>query len=154
VFIISDALDIEGGDAECLNNVVLNGLTGVGTKAANTLVGVGTAQCRQIHARDGAKEPRNLPIFFHGAPRDERCGAALNGAGIYADALDPIEVQRGAAIGLEGTASQGGDGAGRVGDGGAMAVNDIEARRIIATHTAAPGRMPKRNGVEGKRITL
>jgi len=35
-----------------------------------------------------------------------------------------------------------------------MAVNDIEARRIIATHAAAPGRMPKRNGVEGKRITL
>src|SRR5207302_7835340 len=85
---------------------------------------------------------------------DERCGATLNGAGIYADALDPIEVQRGAAIRLEGTAGQGGDGAGRAGDGVAMAVNDIEARRIIATHAAAPGRMPKRNGVEGKRITL
>jgi len=84
---------------------------GPGTKAANTLVGVVTAQCCQIHARDGAKEPCNLPIFFDGASRAERCGAALNGAGIYADTLHPIEVQRRAAIGLEGTASQGGDGA-------------------------------------------
>jgi len=137
-------LDIQLRDSEFLDNVVLNGLTGFGTKAANTLVCVITVERREIHARDGAKEPRNLPIFFHGAPRDERCGAALDGAGIYADALHPVEVQEVPRLGLEGTASQCGYGAGRVGDGVAVAVNDIEAGRIIATHAAAPGRMPKR----------
>jgi len=47
-----------------------------------------------------------LPDFFYGAASDEGLGAAFDGAGVDANVFDPIEIERDAAIGLEGAAAE------------------------------------------------
>src|SRR5437764_8627190 len=69
-----------------------------------------SGQSGEIHASDRAQEPGDLPIFFDGTSRDESGGAAFNGTGVYAYGLDPVEVERGAAVDLKRAAGQNGDG--------------------------------------------
>lgn len=47
-----------------------------------------------------------MVLFFYGAARDERRGAAFDGAGVDADVFDPIEIERHAAIGFQRAAAQ------------------------------------------------
>jgi len=122
---------------------VLQRLARFGAETANSLVGVVAGECGQVHAGNRAKEPCDLPIFLNGAARDKSGGAALDGAGVYANAFDPIEIERSAAIWLKWTASQRGDGARRFGDGMTVAVDNVESRRIFRIHGKAPGKLTR-----------
>jgi hypothetical protein len=73
----------------------------LGAQAANTLVGVVAGECRQIHARDGAKEPSRLPFLLYRSPGANGLRAALDGAGVNVNRVHPIKIQWGAAVGLE-----------------------------------------------------
>ena len=77
-----------------------------GAEAADAFVGVVAGESGQVHAGDGAEKPGGLVIFFYGAAGDEGLGAALDGAGVDANVFDPVEIQRDAAIGLQGAIAQ------------------------------------------------
>ncbi len=48
----------------------------------------------EIDERDGAQQPRRLPILLHRAPRGDRRRAALHRAPVHADRIDDVEIER------------------------------------------------------------
>ena len=110
-------LDFEFFDLQLLYQVVLDGLPGLGAQAAHALVGVVAGKSGQIHAGDGAQQPGGLPFFFHRAARNVSLRPALHRAGVDANLLHPVEIQRDAAIREQRTPGKRGDG--RVGGGAA-----------------------------------
>src|SRR5260370_35369906 len=93
--------DIEALDAKLLLELVLNRLPRLGAQAANSLVGVIAGECRQIHAGDGAQKPSRLPFLLYRSPGADGLRAALDGAGVHAHRVHPIQIQRATAVGLE-----------------------------------------------------
>ena len=83
-------LDVEAFDAEFLHEFLLQRLARLCAQAANALVGIVARECGEIHAGDGAQQPRCLPLFFHRAARDKCLGATLDGAGVDAHRVHPI----------------------------------------------------------------
>src|ERR1035441_7364475 len=80
------------------HHALLQRLAGLGAQAADAVGGVVAGERRQVHAGDGAQQPRRLPLFLHGAPRANRAGAPLHRAGIGANLLNPLKIERHAAI--------------------------------------------------------
>ena len=89
-------------DAEAFNNVALQRIARLGAEAPHAVGGVVAAEGGQIHAGDGAKQPRGLRFLLYGAPRYVGGRAPLNGTGVDAHALNPIEIERNVAVGFEG----------------------------------------------------
>src|SRR5208282_2714561 len=122
--------DVERFDAEFCDEFVLEGLAGFGAETANAFVGVISGERRQIHARNGAEEPGGLVILFYGAACDDRLSAAFDGRGVDADVFDPVEIERDAAVGLQGAAA-------KVGEGGVVSGSrDFQAALVDAMYTA------------------
>src|SRR5215813_112523 len=99
-------MNVQVSDSELLDEFVLKRLTGFRAKAADAFVSVIARKCSEIHARNRAKEPGDLPVFLDRASSDEGGGAALNGTGVNTNAFDPIEIERSAAIRLKRTAGE------------------------------------------------
>ena len=91
-------LQVQFLDAEALDQFLLDGLSSLRAKPADTLIGVVGGKGGEIHAGDGAQQPRDLPIFLHGAPGSESLRAAFHCACIDADLLNPVEIEKDARI--------------------------------------------------------
>src|SRR5258708_16048567 len=98
--------DFQVGDAQLFNQFVLQRLASLGAEATDSFVSVIAGERGQVHAGDRAEEPGKLPIFFDGAASDQGRGTAFDGAGVDADGLDPLQIERSAAIDLEGPTSE------------------------------------------------
>src|SRR5262249_14250404 len=131
-------LNVQVSDSKFLDKLVLERLASFGAETANALVGVMDRKCREVHAGDGAEEPGNLPLFLDGAASDERGCATLDCAGVYANAFNPIEIERSAAVRLKRTAGECSDCARCTGDGMAVTVDNVETRGIFRIHGKAP----------------
>ena len=93
-------------DAEAFNDVALQRVARLGAEPPHAIGRVVAAERGQVHAGDGAQQPRGLRFLFHGAPRNVGRRAALDGAGVHANAFNPIEIERNAAVGFEGAPIQ------------------------------------------------
>ena len=84
-----------------LREFLLNRLPRLRAQAPHALVGVIAGKRGQVHTGDGAKQPSGLPFLLHRSPRDQRLRAALDRAGIHAHRVNPIQIERDAAVGLQ-----------------------------------------------------
>src|SRR3982074_599997 len=91
-------LDVQALDAQLLHDFLLERLASFGTEPKYTLVRVITGKRGQVHAGEGAEQARGLPLFFHRASSYEGLRAVLHGAGVHANGIYPIHVQRNAAV--------------------------------------------------------
>ncbi len=91
-------LDLQTFDPKLSHDFLLERLARFGAEPKHALVGVVTRKRGEVHARDGAQQPRGLPLFFHRAASPQRLRAALHGAGVHANGIHPIQVQRNAAV--------------------------------------------------------
>ena len=98
-------------NAEGLDELALKRIARLGAETLDALGGIVAAEGGQIHAGDGAEQPRGLIFFFDGAARGVGLRSALDGAGVDADFLDPVEIEGNAAIGFQRTPVEG-DGSG------------------------------------------
>ena len=101
-------IDADGGDGEvqlldteAINQMMLQRIAGFGAQTADAVSGIVAAEGGEIHAGNSTKQPRCLILFLDGAARDVSGGSALDGAGVDADLVDPVDVERNAAIALE-----------------------------------------------------
>src|ERR1700730_7622374 len=100
---------IELFDSQTLHHLVLNRLPGLRAQSAHALVCIVAGQRGEVHARNRAQEPGYLPLFLYGAPTNQRLRPTFHGAPVYADLLDPIEVESDAPVWLQGTSGKGSD---------------------------------------------
>ena len=105
-------LDLKTLNSQPLFQIGLNRMPALGTQAAHALVGVIPGERGQVHATDGAEQPRGLPFFFHRATGNLALRPALNRAAIDPDLLHPVEVERNSAVGKKRMSGKRGDGAG------------------------------------------
>ena len=94
-------LDAEVLDAERVGEVVAQRMARLGAEAPHVARRVVAGERREIDQRDGAQQPRRLPLLLHGAARRNRRGAALDGAAIHANRAHDVEVERHARIALD-----------------------------------------------------
>src|SRR5882724_8585920 len=91
-------LDLRAFNAKLLHDSLLEGLARFGAKPKHALVSIVTGKRGEVHARNGAQQPRGLPFFLHRASSHQGLRAALHGAGVHADGIHPIQVERYAAV--------------------------------------------------------
>ncbi len=103
-------LDIQFFDSQPLDQVILNRMPRFGAQAAHPLLGVIARQSGQVHAGDGAQQPCRLPVFLYGAAGNVTLRPAFDRAGVDANLLHPVEIERNAAIRDQRTAGKRGDG--------------------------------------------
>ena len=88
-------------NAETLHNVPLQRIARLGAQPPHALDRVVAAQRGQVHARNGAQQPRRLGVFFHRAPRHLRRRAPLHRAGVHPHLVHPVQIERHAPVGFE-----------------------------------------------------
>ena len=86
--------DGELARAERLEEVVAHRPARLGAQPAHPARRVVARQRGEVHAGDGAQQPGRLPFLLDRAPGAERRGAALDGAAVDPDLLDPVELER------------------------------------------------------------
>src|SRR6266850_5680356 len=91
-------LDLQAFDTKLLHDFLLDGLARFGTEPKYAFIRVVTRKRGEVHARDGAEQPRGLPLFFHRTASHQGLRAALHGAGVHANGIYPIYIQRNAAV--------------------------------------------------------
>ena len=64
--------------------MMLQRIARLGAEAADAVGGVVAAEGSEVHAGDGAEQPRGLRIFLDSAAGDVGGGTALDGAGVDA----------------------------------------------------------------------
>src|SRR5438309_693702 len=79
-------------------------------RSSDLLVRIVSGERRQIHASDGTQEPSRLPFLLYRSPRTDGLRPALDSAGVHAHRAHPIQIERYAAVGLEITPGEAGDG--------------------------------------------
>ena len=92
-------LNVKIFHSQMLYQLGLNRLPALGAQAANALVGVVSRQSCQIHTGNCAQQPCRLPVFFHRTTRDMGLRPAFHRAGIDANLLYPIQIDRYSSIG-------------------------------------------------------
>src|SRR5205814_4483991 len=70
----------------------------LGAQPPHPLIAVVARERREVHAGDRPQEPRDLPVLLHGTTGKERLCTALDGTGVDAYAVDPVQVERDAGV--------------------------------------------------------
>ena len=101
-------IDADGGDgevklfdAEALDQMALQRIAGLGAQPPYAVGGIVAAERGQVHAGNGAKQPRRLILFLDGAARAVRGRPALDRAGVDPDLVDPVDIERDALVAFE-----------------------------------------------------
>ena len=81
--------NIQFFDAESLDQVMLNRLPRFGAQASNALLGVIAGERCEVHAGDGAQQPRRLPFLLYRPARGVTLRSAFDRAGVDANLLAP-----------------------------------------------------------------
>src|SRR5882757_10313087 len=115
--------NIQIGNSQLVYQFILQRLASFGAEPADAFIGVVAGERGQVHAGDRADEPGKLPIFFDGAASDQGGGTAFDGAGVDADRLDPLQIERSAAIDVQRAAS-------KYRDGGGVGLRDLVDRAM------------------------
>jgi hypothetical protein len=76
----------------------LKRLPGLCTKPSHPFVCIVTRERRQVHAGDGAQEPRRLPFFFNRAAGRVGLRSTLNRTGIDSHTVNLVKTERDTAI--------------------------------------------------------
>src|SRR5882724_6708389 len=103
-------LDVQLFNSQALDQIVLDGMPGLGTQAAHALLGVIAREGGQVHTGNGAEQPCRLPVFFYRAAGDVALRPAFDRTSVDANLLQPIKIQRDAAVRDQRPAGKRGDG--------------------------------------------
>ena len=95
---------------ETLDQIALDGMPGLGTQTAHTLFGVIAREGSQVHTRNGAEQPCRLPVFLYRAAGNVALGPAFDRTRVDTNLLQPIEIQRDAAVRDQRPSGKRGDG--------------------------------------------
>src|SRR5438270_1899237 len=93
-------LEVEVLKPELLHNGLLHWLTSLCAETQYALLGVITGKSSQIHAGDGAQQPRCLPFLLHRTTSHQALRAALYRAGVDLHVGHPVDIERHATIRL------------------------------------------------------
>src|SRR6266436_2749110 len=91
-------LDLQAFDTKLLHDFLLERLPRLGTEPKHAFIRVVTRKRGEVYARDGAQQPRGLPLFFHRTASHQGLRSPLHGAGVHANGTYPIYIQRNAAV--------------------------------------------------------
>jgi hypothetical protein len=81
-------------NAEAFDNVGLQRIAGFGAEASNAFSGIVATERGQIHARYRAQQPSSLVVFLNRTARHVGSSAAFDRAGVYANLVYPVAVER------------------------------------------------------------
>src|SRR5208337_312478 len=150
-------MNVQGCDPQLLYDFLLDRSPGLGAEPPDALLGIIATQGRKVHASDGAEHPGDLPVLYHGAARYQSSRAALDRAGIHANLLQPIQIQRSSAVRRKRASMQHGD-CGRTStlrrnDAIALLVRNFKPRPVFGVHTLSPEWEASLCSTEAEHIT-
>ena len=94
-------LHFEFFNSQLVHQILLHRLPRLRAQTAHTFFRVIAGKRGQIHARDRPQQPCRLPFLLHGSSRYLGLGAAFHCAGVHANFLHPIQVERNSRVLLE-----------------------------------------------------
>ena len=86
------------GKTECLEEVTSYRSPRLGTEALHPFGRIVAVECRQVDAGDRLEQPPRLRVLLDGAPARQARNAALGGGQIDPDIIDPVHLERAAAV--------------------------------------------------------
>src|SRR5208337_174726 len=150
-------LNVKCFDSQLLHDFTLDRLARFRAETPDALLVVVATQRGKVHAGDSAEHPGDLPVLFHGPACHQGGGAALDRAGVHANLLQPIQIQRSPAIRRKGASVQQGDGgrtsAVRGQDAMALPVRNFKPRSVLGVHSLSPDWEASLYATEAEHIT-
>src|SRR5579863_9043165 len=86
-------IDLERFNPKLPHQFCLKRLPCFSAEATHSLLSVIAGERGEVHAGDGAEQPRRLPFFFNAATTNMRLCAAFHRAGVDANVFYPIKIQ-------------------------------------------------------------